>query len=240
MTLRALLADPSADARIDRAVIAAGLPSPAALLDLLSASGRVALEATEDPLTVEVTLADLGQDLDHDLRAGHVRFEDLAPVQQDAVLGHRVAVLGETPQTIATTLGVRPSRVTRVLDEVLARRGDRVVQASREHVVGRLVAAAELASSKLREEGNWAGFWRIEKELATKLEDLGVVKRAAVQHEHHVSVGLDDARRKELAALLELERKQERRRIEVTVAAAPQDAGVDSQHSPGQAPSPRG
>lgn len=223
MTLRALLADPSADARIDRAVVAAGLPSPAALLDLLSASGRVALEAAEDPLTVEVTLADLGADLDHDLRAGHVRFEDLAPVQQDAVLGHRVAVLGETPQTIATTLGVRPSRVTRVLDEVLARRGDRVVQASREHVVGRLVAAAELASSKLREEGNWAGFWRIEKELATKLEDLGVVKRAAVQHEHHVSVGLDDARRKELDALLELERKQERRRIEVTVAAAPQE-----------------
>ena len=229
--LRDNLADPAARDRLLAAVAAAGLGSADELYDLLSASGilteHAALALERDPAAPPLTLAEVGADLDVEMaaveadpQARRALFASLAPVQQDALLGHRAAVRGETPYALAALLGVAPSRVRRVLDDVLHRRGDLVVQSSREQVLGRLVAAAELAAERLAAEGRWKDYWQVNKDLATKLEDLGVVRRQVQVVQHDVNLTVTDARQREVDALLEVERKQRIRLLELQRASA--------------------
>ena len=195
------------------------------LLDMAAESGIAALPPPDD-LTEVLTFEDLGADL-----AGHLPavendverakfFARLTPTQQDALLARLAAGEGKHPAKLAVAFNVPFPRLRKAIRRATDKRGDLVIGARLNTVVGGLVEAAEQAMEALAAQGDWKAYFDIRMKLTSKLQDLGVVDRAvqkiAVTHEH----GIKDEQKVEIERLVELERKQQARREEIKQASA--------------------
>ena len=221
-THRQRVADPDLASKLEAAATVAGTDVQG-LLDLAVESGIAALPPA-DGLTEVLTFEDLGADIQAQLPADDKEraafFATLTPTQQDALLARLAVGESKHPAALARAFNVSLPRLRKSIHRATERRGDLVIGARLNTVVGGLVEAAEQAMESLAAQGDWKAYFEIRLKLTTKLQDLGVVDRAvqrvSVSHEH----GIKDEQRDEIARLVELERKQQARREEIKQASA--------------------
>ena len=215
-------ADPEAKAKLAAAARVADTDVQG-LLDMAAESGIAAMPPA-DGLTEVLTFEDLGADLAAripDNESARARFfRDLTPHQQYALIARMTVGEGKHPAALAIAFNVPLGRLRAAIRYATDRRGDLVIGARLNTVVGGLVEAAEQAMEALAAQGDWKAYFDIRMKLTSKLQDLGVVDRAvqkiAVTHEH----GIKDEQQAEIARLVALERKQEARREEIKQASA--------------------
>lgn len=214
------LATAFAGERLRKALAAAGLTDPAALVDLAVSAGEIKPESAGQ-IVHKMTVEDLGAELAAQL-AEHTGsgedaeqrrkdfFEGLIPVQQDALLIHLSQGGDKSLAQLACAFKVPLARLRQAVDDGILKRGEQVQSASMEHVVGALVAAADRAMQGLAAIGKWDSYWKVRKELTSKLEDLGIVRRTPKRLDVTVHA-IDDLQQQELERILELERKKAQR-----------------------------
>lgn len=165
-------------------------------------------------------------------------FAGLLPLQQDALLLHLSESEHKSLAQLAVAFKVPLPRLRQALNEAILKKGEWVQSVSMEHVVGAMVMAAERSMRELAQEGSWAAYWKVQKELAGKLEDLGIVRRTPKRLDVTVH-GIDDLQKQELERLLELERKQERRSEEIKRAQVSLIDALPAHNSRDAGPAPR-
>lgn len=85
-------------------------------------------------------------------------------------------------------------------------------------VVTELIAAARKAAAALEEAKDWKAFWAVNYDLVKALQGLGVF---GAQEKPIDPSEMQDQRQAELEALLDLERKQQKRRDEMLQLSHP-------------------
>lgn len=210
--------DDEARGKLAKAAEAAGL-TLAELVDLISDSGLLALPPA--PKIQEcLTLEDLGkrmhsivQGVPHDKRAEW--FRRLMPTQKGAL----IVVLrerGVSSNQIAQELGCSQTTVSKYYSQHADKIGTQILSTRLSTIAGHMLLAAERAQQGLAEEGDWKGFWRIQKEFIQQLQSLGVVDRAAqrIEIDHSVSIGVEE-KKAEIEKMIQIQRAQEARQIEL-------------------------
>lgn len=216
------LVDPEAKKKLELAAEAAGL-TLAQLVDLVNDSGALSVPPpAPDGITSPLSLGDLGkrmwaelQQVMHEDRSAW--FNELLQPQQIALIV-AVADEGYRPEVIAKDLGLMVTRVREVLDQYADRIGAQVTQVRLSTIAGHVQLAAERAMEGLRAKGDWKGYFGIEKEKVRILQSLGIVDQAI--HRVEVTHKVEDNTRAEIEAMLELERKMQRRKIEIDTSGA--------------------
>jgi len=209
--------------RLLRAAQTIGLNSVEELADLVVDSG-VSARPPVDNLSERMSLEDLGARL-HVVGASKPRdqraewFGQLVPVQQTAVvttLRHR----GYSALSISNDFGITEMDINRTWAENRTALGSQVLGVRLDTLVGSIWAVKERAQEGAMKKGDWATFWRVEKDATGVLQDLGVVARAA----HRVEVvnqaeGVKAAALDRLVALAEKKaaRREELKKVEASV-----------------------
>jgi hypothetical protein len=216
-----LVSGPAAK-KVEKAARAVGL-STQELVDLVSDSGLMGERPAGDGVTEVLTLQDLGARL-HTLSCAEPRdtraewFAGLAPTQKKALL----TVLrerGYATAVIAQEYGIDPLEVVQAHNAFADNLGKNVINTRLSTLAGHMQLAAERAQQGLMEKSDWAGFWRIQKDMVGLLQDIGVIERAAqkIEVDSKVSVGFEE-KQAEMERILSLERRRDVRRIEITKA----------------------
>lgn len=216
---RTALVDPSAKDRLNAAAVAAGLESIEQLADLVADSGALALPPT-DGVSEVYTLEDLGVQMRSQLASvapteRPTWFAGLVEPQQVAL----VSVLrarGYSSQVISNDFGIDPVAVNKIFARYADDLGAQVVNVRLNTLVGQMQLAAERASEGAMKKEDWGTYWRIQKETIAVLQSLGIVKKAIQKVE--IAHTFDDQKSAELAAILDIERKQHTRREEIKQA----------------------
>lgn len=209
------LADPRAQEKLEAAAKAAGL-GLRELADLVVESG-VAPAPQSDGVTLRYTLQDLGKRMWADLAAQPRDeraewFSKLVPAQKAAI----IVVLrdeGFRTEVIANDFGISAKDVMRTWNTYASEMGSQVVGIRLDTIVGQLQMGAEKAIEMATLKGDHAALWRINKELVSTLQSVGIVDKAI--HRVEVSHKLDDQQKEELEALASLRNKQHKRLLEV-------------------------
>lgn len=215
---------PDAKARLERAAEAAGL-TLAQLVDLVHDSGALSVAPdSPDGVTVPLTLKDLGKRMWAELQQiakpeRSAWFHELLPPQQIALVVV-VADQGYRSEVIARELGIPATRVREVLDQYADRVGAQVTQLRLTTIAGHVQIAAERAMEGLHRTGDWKAYFGIQKEVVKILQSLGIVDQAI--HRVEVTHKMEDNTKAEIDAMLELERKKQRRLDEINQAGVQQ------------------
>jgi hypothetical protein len=220
----AAMLDPKAREKLELAAEAAGL-TQAQLVDLVRDSGALSLPPDEeDGVTFPITLKELGYKLHNELQAipGEDRgewFKGLLEPQQVALV---VACNDKRyrPEVIAKDLGLSAHEVRHLINLYADRVGAQVTQIRLSTIAGHVQLAAERAMEGLLEKGDFKGYFGIQKDVVGILQSLGIIDQAI--HRVEVTHRMGDNERAEIEAMLEVERKKERRleeikRVEITV-----------------------
>jgi hypothetical protein len=224
------LLHPDAKAKLEAAAEAAGL-TLAQLVDLVHDSGAMATPPdAPDGVTMTLTLADVGQRMWGELQqVMHFErtdwFANLLPPQQVALV---VAAndKGYRPEVIARDLGIQSARVREIIDQYADRVGAQVTQLRLSTIAGHVQLAAEKAMAGLQAAGDWKSYFSIEKEKVKILQSLGIVDQAI--HRVDVTHRMEGSAQADIEAMVELERKKQRRLDEIarsneqTLDAVPQ------------------
>lgn len=211
-----------ADARalLEKAMAATGL-TMAQLVDLVHDSGAMATPPdSPDGVTRTVTLADLGTRMWAELQQEQKEdrsawFAKLLPPQQVALVV-AVADKGFRPEVIARDLGLPTARVREILDQYADRIGAQVTQVRLSTIAGHVQLAAERAMEGCAKADDWKGYFGIQKDMVKILQSLGIVDQAI--HRVEVTHKIEDNTKAEIDAMLELERKRQRRMDEIAQA----------------------
>lgn len=201
---------------LERAAKHVGLESAEELANLVVDSGVVAMPPS-DEITDAYTLKDLGtrlwgtmQEQPKSSRASW--FHGLSPVQKKAVIV-TLRDQGFSSHVIAGELKVDLMEVIRTWNKHADDLGAQVVGIRLNTIAGNLQIVAERAQQGAMQKEDFSAMWRIQKEMTTMLQSLGIVDQAIhrVEHTHK----FDEQKQVELNALLELEDKKRRRGEEV-------------------------
>ena len=215
-------ADPKTKQKLGAAAVAAGTDVQG-LLDMAADSG-IAAPPPPDGVTEVLTFEELGAELQAqmpDAREQHPSwFRGLTPSQQDALLARLAAVEHRHPAALATTFEVPLPRLMKAIRRASERRGEVAIGARLSTIVGGLIDDAVRAQEGLVADGKWKDFFEVRLKLTSKLQDLGIVFRAPLEHQHKVTHDVDENAREELSKMLDLERKQLARNEEIKLASA--------------------
>lgn len=195
----------------------------AQLVDLVHDSGAMALPPdAPDGITTTLTLGDLGLRLWGELQ--QVMREDRTGWFNGLLEAQKIALIvalvdrGIRPELIARDLNLSSTHVRSIIDQYADRIGAQVTQVRLSTIAGHVQLAAERAMEGLRQEGDWKGYFGVQKDVVKILQSLGIVDQAI--HRVEVTHKMEDTTQAEIEAMLELERKQNRRRIEISAANA--------------------
>ena len=216
--IRSALVDPKAKARLQAATDAAGLDSIEQLVNLVIDSGAVALPPT-DGITQVYTLDDLGEQM-HAQMSPLDRpqwFADLVDTQRVALVA-MLRARGYSTSVIARDFGSTELEVNKIYAKHADDLGAQVINVRLNTLVGHLQLSSERASEGAMQKDDWGTYWRIQKEMISLLQSLGIVKQAIRKVE--VAHKFDDQKQAELDDLLALERQQAARREEMKMADA--------------------
>jgi hypothetical protein len=211
------LLHPDAKEKLEAAAEAAGL-TLAQLVDLVHDSGAMATPPdSPDGITTTLTLGDVGKRMWGELQQVQQFertewFANLLPPQQVALV---IAVndKGYRPEVIARDLGISATRVREIIDQYADRVGAQVTQLRLSTIAGHVQLAAEKAMEGLQAAGDWKGFFSIEKEKVKILQSLGIVDQAI--HRVDVTHRMEGSAQADIEAMVELERKKQRRIDEI-------------------------
>jgi hypothetical protein len=211
------LGDPEAKARVDAAAKAIGL-SAEELVNLIVDGGLLALPPS-DGITKTYTLKDLGYKLWIEMQGVLTSkradfFRELLPQQQVALVVS-LRDRGFASQTIAQTFEMNVTEVNRWWNEYADDLGAQVIGARLSTIAGNLQLVAQRAQEGAAQKDDYAALWRIQKELTQQLQSIGIVDRAIHRVEHEHTHKMDEDQKKEIQAMVELEKKQERRAEEL-------------------------
>jgi hypothetical protein len=218
------LVQPDAKQLLERAAEAAGLTLPQ-LIDLVRDSGALATPPdAPDGVTKPVTLGELGKRMWGEIQ--HLAKEDrpawfaeLLPPQQIAIIV-TCKDRGYRPEVIAFDLGIPAARVREVVDQYADRIGAQVTQIRLSTIAGHVQLAAERAMQGLNEKEDWKGYFGVQKDVVKVLQSLGIVDQAI--HRVEVTHKMEDTTQAEIEAMLEIERKKQRRLDEIAAAQGSQ------------------
>jgi hypothetical protein len=219
-TAASALVDPAARQKLELAAEAAGL-TLAQLVDLVHDSGAMSTPPdAPDGVTTTLTLGELGKRMWGELQQVLLPhraawFQELLEPQQIAL----VVTLrdeGFRPEIIARELGISSVRVREVHDQYADRIGAQVTQVRLSTIAGHVQLAAERAMEGLKADGDWKGYFAVQRDVVKVLQSLGIVDQAI--HRVEVTHKIEDNRQAEIEAMLELERKKAKRKLEITVA----------------------
>lgn len=211
------LVQPHARELLERAAEASGL-TLAQLVDLVHDSGALSVAPdAPDGVTNTLSLGELGKRMWGELQAVAKPdrcqwFLDLMPPQQVALVV-TVADQGYRPEIIARDLGITATRVREIIDHYADRVGAQVTQVRLSTIAGHVQIAAERAMEGLHRNGDWKAYFGVQKDVVKILQSLGIVDQAI--HRVEVTHKLEDNTKAEIDAMLELERKQQRRLDEI-------------------------
>jgi hypothetical protein len=219
---KSLLMQPDAKARLERAAEAIGCTIEQ-LADLVVDSGALTLPLAADDgkgITQTRTLDDLGQQMWLELSTQSKPersqwFEDLLPVQKTALIVH-LRSEGWSSEVIGKELGRATAWISRIYNEHADDIGAQVVSLRLNTIAGLMQLGAERAQQGLQEAGDWSGYWKVQKDFTKMLQDLGIVDRAV--HRIDVTHRVDEQTRAEVDAMLDLERKRDKRIEEIRQA----------------------
>lgn len=215
------LVHPDARERLERAAEAAGL-TLAQLADLMVDSGALSVPPakTPDGLVATMTVRDLGHRLFQEIQA--VSRDERADWFEKLLDAQRVALVvalhdrGFRPEVISRELG-RPSQEIRAwIDSYADRVGMQVTQLRLSTIAGHVMLAAEKAMQGLEAENDWKGYFSIQEKLVKILQSLGIVDQAI--HRVEVTHRHEDNRQAEIEQILEIERKKQKRLLEIQMA----------------------
>ena len=202
------VADPAAAKLVGTAAAAIGL-SVEDLANLIVDAGITALPPS-DGITGRYTLKELGvrlwgtmQQEPRQMRAKW--FGGLTPTQQTAVIV-TLRDRGFSSQVIAQDFKIALMDVQRTWNKHADDLGAQVVGLRLNTIAGNLQLMAERATQGAMEKGDHASMWRITKELAKMLQELGIVDRAI--HKVEVTHKFDEEKQAELDKMLAIERKK--------------------------------
>lgn len=217
---RTALIDPEVRDRLDAAAAAAGLQSIEQLADLVADSGALALPPEGDGVSEVYSIQDLGVQMRSRLssvlpadRPGW--FAKLVEVQQVALVS-LLRARGYSSTVVARDFGITEIKVNKHFAKHADELGAQVVNIRLNTLVGHMQLVSERASEGAMEKKDWGTYWRIQKEVIAVLQSLGIVKKAIQKVE--VAHTFDDQKSAELAAILDIERKQHARREELKQA----------------------
>lgn len=197
--------------RLQEAAKAAGVKTVEQLVDLVVDSG-ISARPPKDGLTERFTLEDLGLRLwtvalSKTPSARAEWFAGLVPSQKAAVvstLRHR----GYSALTISNSFKITEMAIEKIWAENRTSLGAQVLGVRLDTLVGGMTAAKQRAQEGAAEKKDWATFWRVEDAWMNRLQDLGIVQRAA----HRVEV-VDKAADVKAAALSRLVSLAEKKAI---------------------------
>lgn len=219
-TAASALVDPAARQKLEAAAEAAGL-TLAQLVDLVHDSGAMSIPPdAPDGVTFTLTLGELGKRMWAELQQVLVPeraewFSKLLEPQQIAMIV-TLRDEGFRPEIISRELGIPSVRVREVHDQYADRIGAQVTQIRLSTIAGHVQLAAERAMEGLKAEGDWKGYFAVQRDVVKVLQSLGIVDQAI--HRVEVTHKIEDNRQAEIDAILEIERKKQRRRIEIETA----------------------
>lgn len=209
--------DPEAAKRLERAAEAAGL-TLAQLVDLVHDSGALGVPPdAPDGITTTLTLGDVGTRMWGELQGVMLPertawFAELLPAQQIALVVTLIDK-GYRPEVVARDLGIPSTRVREWVDQYADRIGAQVTQLRLSTIAGHVQLAAERAMEGLQNSGDWKGYFGVQEKLVKILQSLGIVEQAI--HRVEVTHKMEDTTKSEIEAMLELERKKQRRLDEI-------------------------
>ena len=218
------LVHPDARLKLEAAAAAAGL-TLAQLVDLVHDSGAMSVPPdSPDGITTTLTMGQLGRRMwDELLRVAHSDQPEwfaglLVPQQVSLIVA--LADDGKRPELIARELGIMATRVRDVLDQYADRVGAQITQMRLSTIAGHVQLAAEKAMEGLQAEGRWKDYFAIEKDKVKILQSLGIVDQAI--HRVEVTHKMEDNTQADIEAMLEIERKRQRRLDEIARANSQQ------------------
>jgi hypothetical protein len=220
-TAASALVDPAARQKLEAAAEAAGL-TLAQLVDLVHDSGAMSTPPdADDGITTTLTLGDLGKRMWAELQQvlapeRAAWFAQLLEPQQIAMIV-TLCDEGFRPEIISRELGISSVRVREVRDQYADRIGAQVTQIRLSTIAGHVQIAAERAMEGLKAAGDWKGYFGVQRDVVKVLQSLGIVDQAI--HRVEVTHKIEDNRQAEIDAILEIERKKQRRRIEIETAS---------------------
>ena len=211
------LGDPAAKARIVDAASAIGLTAEE-LVNLIVDGGLLAMPPS-DGITKTYTLKNLGYQLWLEMNSVLVTqraefFRGLMPQQQIALVVS-LRDRGFASQTIAQTFEMKVTEVNRWWNEYADDLGAQVIGARLSTIAGNLQLVAQRAQEGAAQADDYKSLWKIQKELTQQLQSIGIVDRAIHRVEHEHVHKMDEDQHKEIEAMVELERKKERRAEEI-------------------------
>lgn len=224
-----IIADPEAKAKLIKAAQAINV----SIEDLCTLAIQGGSMPPTERITQSYTLEDLGKRLWGELQ-GHPKplrvqwFEGLTNVQQTAL----IVVMrdsGVSALAIANEFQITMNSVISAWNRHCDDLGSQVVMMRLETIVGQLTVRAEQATQLAAENGDAGAIWRISKEYVESLQSLSVVDRAIHRVDVNVNHAFGDEQKAEVDALVELERKKEKRFAELKLADA---TVVESDHLP--------
>lgn len=192
-----------------------------ALVDLVVDSGAMALPPP-DGMTEQLTLTELGAHLrkelsqqPRDLRPAW--FLKLSKVQRGAVVV-ALRTHGASTHAIAMEFDIPAVEVIEVYNAHVDKVGQNVTNVRLTMIVGQMQIVAERAQQGAMEKKDWSSYWRIQKDLVSQLQSLGIVDKAI--HRVEVMHTLGDREKENIEKLATLRAKQIARREEIKLVTA--------------------
>ena len=214
------LVDPEAGKKLEQAASAIGL-SVRQLAVLVAASGALALPpAGSDGITFTLTLGELGKRMWGELQK--VAAPERAAWFQELLEPQRIALVvtlldqGYRPEVVSRELGVPAMQIREWQNGYADRIGAQVTQLRLSTIAGHVQLAAERAMAGLLEQGDYKGFFDVQQRFVKILQSLGIVDQAI--HRVEVTHKHEDGTKAEIDAMIELEKKKQRRVQEIAMA----------------------
>ncbi len=222
------LADPNAKALLTQAAEAAGLKVEELVQLAVDSGALVAPTPPTDRATEVYSLRDLGDRM-WKLSSTVIPsdrpewFRDKLLEKQQVALITFLRHRGFSSQTIAQDFGVSPDHVTATFQKFADELGTQVVNVRLNTIVGQLQVASERAAEGAMQKEDWSTYWRIQKEMISMLQSLGIVDRAIHRsevevkhtHDHEHRVKFEEQAKMEVDRMVELELKKQRRAEEI-------------------------
>lgn len=217
------LFDPEAKDKLQRAADSIGL-SLQQLVDLVADSGALTIPPSKDKdgFTSTLTMRDLGKrmwtELQVKLRPERSEWFATLLRQQQVALVVTLREEGYRSEVIAGELGMSPLEVTRIYNEHADNIGAQVANIRLNTLAGHVQIAAERAQQGLMEQGEWAAYFRVSKDLVAILQSLGIVDSAVRRVEVTHNVNFGEQQKAEVDAMVQLELKKQKRLEEIKQA----------------------
>jgi hypothetical protein len=217
------LFDPKAKEKLQRAADSIGL-SLQQLIDLVVDSGAMTepVPKDKDGFTPTLTMADLGKRMWTELQLvmRPERSEWFATLlrQQQVALIVTLREQGYRSEVVGKELGLTSLEVARIYSEHADNIGAQVANIRLNTLAGHIQIAAERAQQGLMEQGKWASYFRVTKELVSLLQSLGIVDSAVRRVEVTHNVNFGEQRKAEVDAMVKLELKKQKRIEELKAA----------------------